>query len=74
MQTGKSMHGSRVGTGGPDAPHTLDSHKAIGFLSNTGPDPRKKRQYSHRPASETPFQWPMKARFNDVWILSPPHN
>ena len=56
MQTGQSMHGSRVGTGGPDAPHTLDSHKAIGFLSNTGPDPRKK--------GNTHIDRPAKRHFN----------
>ena len=33
----KSMHRSRVGTGGPDP--SWENHKAIGFLRNTGADP-----------------------------------
>ena len=32
------MCGSRVGTVGPD-PTSLENHKALGFLNNTGPDP-----------------------------------
>ena len=33
------MRGSRGGTGGPDSTPSPENHKAIGFLSNTGPDP-----------------------------------
>ena len=33
------MRKSRGGTGGPTS--TLENHKNIGFLSNTGPDPLK---------------------------------
>ena len=33
------MHGSRGGIGGSDPIFPLENHKAIGFLSNTGPDP-----------------------------------
>ena len=56
----------------------LKNHKAIGFLSNTGPDPMEHHKATklafhsmlvyHRPASERPFKWrsaggPMIARY-----------
>ena len=54
-------------TGGPEPPPPpLESHKNIGFLSNTGSDPEKSqrklpRQDSnfghHWHASETPYKW-----------------
>ena len=62
---------------------TMETRRAIGFLSNTGPDLMKMSklpsQHSmlghHRPASETPFRWrfaggPMKAHFQWYWIGS----
>ena len=71
------MRGSRGGTGGPDP---QENHKAIGFLSNTGPDPMEvtklPSQHSmlghHRPATEAPFEWrfaggPMIALFYCVF-------
>ena len=50
-----SMRGSRGGTEGPD-PTSLKSHKHIGFLSNTGPDPLEnhkatKPAFNVRPSS-----------------------
>ena len=52
----------------------------VGFLSNTGPDPLKNQKATkpaismlghYRPASKTPFKWPMMALFSAIWILSP---
>ena len=51
MNTGLDfMSGSRAGTGGPDP--TLENHKNIGFLSDTGPathspPPQKKNTKLH---------------------------
>ena len=67
------MRGSRGGRG-PDPP-ALENHKAIGFLSNTGPDPgpdhKKITKHSmlghHRPTGETPFEW----RFAEEPIMVP---
>ena len=71
---------------GVQTPPPLKSHKNIGFLSNTGPDPLKitklPSQHSmlghHRHTSETPFRWrftggPIMARL--YWYLDPlsPH-
>ena len=64
------------GGGGAGVRTHLKNRNAIGFLSNTGPDPLKitklPSQHSmlghHRPASETSFEWrfagaPLMARF-----------
>ena len=53
------------GGGGMGSGRPLKSHKNVGFLSNSGPDPLKNHklpsQYSmlghHRLASEMPFKW-----------------
>ena len=37
------------GAGGPD-PHPLKNHKNIGFLSNSGPDPLKKKHHASKAA------------------------
>ena len=60
----------------------MKNHKAIGFLSNTGPDPMKNHKATKpnsilghlRPTREMPFTWhfpggPMMARFE--WYLDP---
>ena len=57
-------------------PHSLKNHKAVEFLSNTGPDPLENHKatkpafngWPSSPASKTPFKWcfsggPMIARF-----------
>ena len=46
------MHGSRGG-GGPDP--LLKNHKAIGFLSNTAPDPLK--DHFKLPSQQQGAQW-----------------
>ena len=62
------MRKTRGGTGGPTS--TLENHKNIGFLSNTGPDPLKNHKAT-KPAFNvglsSPFNWrfaggPMMAR------------
>ena len=62
--------------GGRGSGSTIETRRAIGFLSNTGPDPMGNLKANkldsmlghHRSASETPFKCrfaggPMKARF-----------
>ena len=59
------MRGSNGGGGGQGDVPPLKNHKNIGFLSNTGPDPKKNKkkllsQYSmlgyHQHASDAPFK------------------
>ena len=71
--------------GGRGSRHPLENHKAIGFLSNTGPDPLENHKANklpmlgnYRPTSKTPFKWrfgggPMMTCFK--WYLDPlsPH-
>ena len=77
------MCGSRGGGGGQGVrTPPLKNHKAIGFLSNTGPDPLKNHKATkpnsmlghHRPASETPFKWRFTGALMMVhfkWYLDP---
>ena len=68
------------GTGGPDL---LENHKNIGFLSNTGPDPRKWQSYQASIQCRVIIGTPAKRHLNGVslagqwwpaysviWILS----
>ena len=66
------MGGSRGGTGGPDP--TLENHKNIGFLNNTGPDPLKNHKVT-KPAfyggpSSARQQNAIKWRFADGQIMT----
>ena len=73
------MRGSRGGTGGSDPLESrggtegLKSHKAIGFLSNTGPD-RLENQQGYRASTQC---WaitepPAKRHLNSVSLAGPP--
>ena len=54
------MRGSRVGS--------LENHKAIWYLSNTGPNPLEYHKATE-PHSMLGRRWPA---FRVIWILSPP--
>ena len=57
---GANMRGSRGGDRGPDPSPSLQNHKSIGFLNNTGPDllenhiATKKWRFAGGPIKQTP--------------------
>ena len=64
-----------VGQGVRTSPPPLKNHKNIGFHSNTGPDPLKKKTYGYQASIkcwaiiDTPGGGPMLARI--LWYLDP---
>ena len=63
------MRGSQGGGGGQGDRTPLEIHKAMGFFSNTGPEPLENHKTTkpafnvrphHRPASETSFKFKVR--------------
>ena len=83
----KHRRGSWVLVGGGPDPHPLENNKALGILSNTGPDPLENHIVAkpafnvgpYRPANETTFETPngvslagqLWPDFSGIWILPP---
>ena len=63
------MGGSRRGRGSGPTPLTLNNHKNIGFLSNTGPNPLKSQSYEASTQYWAIIGPPAKRRVDDDPLL-----